>query len=124
MTVVTTQQELEAAKERGDEQIIIEGELANKLKQSKKITMVGAGTLALLTAAVGAATVTAPVSGGLSYLMAAPIAAMSGLDVAAIILASAIGLTLVIAVFKNYEEISYSAGAMVLRKRQGGSGDK
>ena len=66
MTVVATKQELEAAKERGDVEIIVEGELANKLKKAKKVTMVGAGTLALLTVVIGAATVTAPVTGGIS----------------------------------------------------------
>ena len=124
MAVVTTKQELEAAKKRGDMEIVVKGELANKLKKAKKVTMVGAGTLALLTAAIAAATVTAPVTGGLSYFMAAPIAAASGLEVAAIILASTIGLALLIALFKDYEEISYSDGGMVLRKRQRGSGDK
>ncbi len=49
MTVVTTKQELEDAKERGDAEIIVKGELADKLKTSKKVTMVGAGTLAVLT---------------------------------------------------------------------------
>jgi len=124
MTGVTTKQELEVAKERGDAEIIVEGELADKLKKAKKVTMVGAGTLVLLTAAIGAATVAAPVTGGVSYIMAAPIAAISGLDVAAIILASAVGLALLIALFKDYEEISYSDGRMVLRKRQRDSGDK
>jgi uncharacterized membrane protein len=124
MTVVTTKQELEVAKGRGEVEIIVEGELADKLKKAKKVTMVGAGTLALLTVAIGAATVAAPVTGGVSYFMAAPIAAMSGLDVAAIILASAVGLALLIALFKDYEEISYSDGRMVLRKRQRDSGEK
>jgi len=123
MTVVTTKQELEAAKERGDEEIIVDGELADKLKRAKKVTMVGVGTLTALTAAIAAATVTAPVTGGLSYFAAAPIAAWSGLDVAAIILASAVGLALLIALFKDYEKISYSDGRMALRKRQKGSGD-
>jgi len=86
--------------------------------------MVGAGTLAPLTAAIAATSVAVPVTGGLSYIVAAPIAVWSGVDVAVIILASAIGLTLLIAIFRNYEEISYSAGILVLRKRQGNSGDK
>ena len=124
MTVVTTKQELEAAKERGDVEIIVQGELANKLKKAKQVTMIGGGTLVLLTAAIAAATVTAPVTGGLSYLGAAPISALSGLDIAAIIIASAIGLTLLIGLFKDYEEISYTNAGMVLRKRQTNSGDK
>jgi len=123
MTVVTTKQELEAAKERGDVEIIVEGELVDKLKKAKKVTMVGAGTLAALTAALAAAAVTAPITGGLSLVAAAPIAAWSGVDVAVVILASSIGLTLLNAIFKDYEEIS-SNGRLVLRKRQGNSGEK
>lgn len=124
MSVVTTKQELEAAKERGDVEIIVEGEFANKLKTAKKVTLVGAGTLGLITVAIAAATLTAPVTGGLSYFAAAPVAALSGLEIAAIITASAIGLTLLIAVFKDYEEISYSDGRLVLKKRQTDSGSK
>ena len=124
MTVVATKQELKAAKERGDVEIIVEGELANKLKKAKKVTMVGAGTLALLTVVIGAATVTAPVTGGISYFAAAPVAVMSGLEISAIIIASALGLALLIALFKEYEEVEFSNGKMVLRKRQSNSGDK
>lgn len=124
MTVVATKQELEAAKERGDVEIIVEGELANKLKKAKKVTMVGAGTLALLTVVIGAATVTAPVTGGISYFAAAPVAVMSGLEISAIIIASALGLGLLIALFKNYEEVEFSSGKMVLRKRHSNSRDK
>lgn len=123
MSVVTTKQELKAAKDRGDTKIIVKGDLANKLKTSKKITMVGAGTLAVLTVALGAATVTAPVTGGLSYFAVAPVAALSGMEIAAIITASAVGLTLLIAVFKDYEEISYSNGNLVLRRKKSKSGD-
>jgi hypothetical protein len=116
MEVVTTKQELEAAKGRGVLEIIIEGELADKLKKTKKITLIGGGALALLTVAVAAATVTAPATGGLSYFAAAPIAALTGVDIAAIIVASSIGLALLFAIFKDYEEISYEQGRMVLKK--------
>jgi hypothetical protein len=105
-------------------EIIVEGELANKLKKAKKVTMVRAGTLALLTVVIGATTVMAPVTGGISYFAAAPVAAMSGLEIAAIITASSIGLGLLIALFKGYEEVEFSNGKMVLRKRQSDSGNK
>lgn len=115
--VVKSSEELEAAKKRGDKEIIIEGELANKLKRSKNLSMVGAGTLAVVTAVLGVATVSAPFTGGVSYLAAAPVAALTGLEIAAIIAATSVGLALVLAVYKDYEEVSFSDGRLVLRKK-------
>ena len=43
-----------------------------------------------------------PVSGGLSTLAVAPVAALSGFEISAIIIAAAIGLAIVMAVYKNY----------------------
>lgn len=124
MSIVTTKDELKAAQERGDLEIIATGKLADDLKASKKVTKIGAGAAALLTATLGVATLTAPITGGLSYFAAAPVAAMSGFEVAAIILAASLGLALLIALFKDYEEISFTPGdgnglsKLVLRKKQ------
>ncbi|MFM5473706.1 hypothetical protein ACK35S_03440 [Aeromonas veronii] len=67
---------------------------------------------------IGLATVTAPATGGLSYLAAAPVAAFTGLEVAAIITAASLGLGLILAIFKGYEEIGYDKGKLTLKKRQ------
>ena len=111
--VVTTKRELNSAKEKGVEEIIVSGKLADDLKKSKNIAKVGAGTLALLTAAL----VAIPFTGGLSAAAAAPVAALTGLEIAAIIAAASVGLALVIAVFRDYEEISYEDGKLTLRKK-------
>ena len=66
----------------------------------------------------GAATVAAPVTGGISYAVAAPVAVMTGVEIAALITASALGIGLIIALFKGYEEISFEKGKLVLRKKQ------
>jgi len=42
----------------------------------------------------------------------APLSAMTGMEVAAII-AAYIGLTLLLAVYKDYEEVSYSNGVVI-----------
>ena len=111
---VRTKSELESARVQGVEKIIVEGSLANKLKNSKRIAYVGGGTIAVLTAAIAAA----PFTGGVSFLAAAaPIAALTGLEISVIIAVSAVGVTLVIAVFKGYEEIEYSDGRLILRKK-------
>jgi len=117
MSVVSSREELSLAKERGDPEITVTGDLADKLKKSKKITLLGAGTLTVIAAALGVATVAAPVTGGVSYLMAVPVVTLSGMELAAVITAAALGIGFLIAIFKDYEEISYSAGNLVLKKR-------
>ncbi|NMX65643.1 hypothetical protein HBO12_22165 [Pseudomonas sp. WS 5059] len=116
MRVITvrTKTELESAKNAGYEQITVQGELADKLKSSKKIAVAGTITVGLLTAALAAV----PFTGGLSMAAAAPIAALTGLEIAAIIAAASLGLGLIIALFKGYEEISFEKGKMVLKKKQ------
>ncbi|MCD9503955.1 hypothetical protein C9J22_02205 [Photobacterium phosphoreum] len=116
---VTTKAELEKAKEVGAEEIIVKGELADKLKTSKKVAMLSGVGLVAVTAAFGVATVAAPVTGGLSYFAAPPIAALTGLEIATIITAASLGLGFIIALFLGYEEISYKKGLLVLRKKQG-----
>lgn len=50
---------------------------------------------------------------------AASAAALTGLEIAAIITASSIGIALILAIFKDYEEVGYSEeGGFILRKKQ------
>jgi NADH:ubiquinone oxidoreductase subunit K len=115
MNVVTvrTKDELATARKSGVEQIVVQGELADKVKRGKKIAFASSITLA----ALGAALVATPMTGGLSFFAAAPVAALTGLEIAAIIAAASIGLALIIALFKDYEEISYESGKLVLKKK-------
>ncbi|HEE9764884.1 TPA: hypothetical protein R8F97_005891 [Pseudomonas putida] len=115
MTVVTvtTKDELDKARKSGVEKIVIQGDLADKVKRGKKIAFAGSITIA----ALGAALAAAPMTGGLSFFAAAPVAALTGLEIAAIIAAASIGIALIIAVFKDYEEISYESGKLVLKKK-------
>ncbi|MBD1389380.1 hypothetical protein IC617_08075 [Neiella sp. HB171785] len=117
-TIVKTKEELQQAKESGAELILVKGELANKLKKSKKVAQLSGVGLAALTAALGVATVTAPATGGISYLAAAPVAALTGVEIAAIIAAASLGIGLVVAIFMGYEEIDYSEGSLKLRKKR------
>ncbi len=118
MTVtVTTKQELKEAQESHIENIIVMGELADKIKKAQKITKLGKVGLAVLTTAIGIGVVTAPMTGGLSLLAAAPVAATTGLGTAAIISASAVGIALILAVYKGYDEISYENGKITFRRK-------
>ena len=116
--IVTTKEELKKAQEEKVENIIVSGDLADKLKKAKQITKLGATGLGILTAALGVGIVAAPITGGISMFAAAPVAALTGLEIAAIITASALGIALIIALFKDYEEISFEKGKMTLRKKQ------
>ena len=115
---VRTKEELEQAKESGAAIIIVKGELADKLKKSKKVAQLSGVGLAVLTTALSVATVTAPATDGISNFIAAPVATLTGLEIAAIIAAASIGIALIIALFLDYEEIYYSNGTLHLRKRQ------
>jgi hypothetical protein len=121
MTIVRTREELKVAQESGVPEITVIGDLAEKLKKAKKVAGLGGAALATLGAAIGIATVTAPATGGLSYVAfatsAAPVAAMTGLEIAAIIYAAFLGIGLLIALFKDYEEISFEDGKMILKKK-------
>ena len=109
---VTTKAELEAAKNAKVSEIVVVGKLANDLKKAKKVMTLGAIGLMVLTGAIGLA----PFTGGVSLGVAATAAALTGLEISAIIIASAIGLSLVLAVFKGYEEVGYSDGNMRLKR--------
>ncbi len=114
---VKTRDELLKAKNENYDEIILVGAIANNLKKSKKITTLGKGALGVLTATFGAATVIAPTTGGLSYAVLAPVAFLTGLEIVAIIAALSIGIALILAIFKGYEEISYKPDKLVLRKK-------
>ncbi|HAS0861466.1 TPA: hypothetical protein I3314_001538 [Enterobacter hormaechei subsp. xiangfangensis] len=112
--IVRTKDELERAKANKAQYITIEGELATKVKRGKTVAKASGVSLALLTAALAAT----PFTGGMSALAAAPIAAMSGFEIAAIIAAASIGITLIIAIFKDYEEIEAGDGKLKLKRRK------
>lgn len=111
--VVTSKEELEKAKEAGVDTIIVKGEFAEKLYKARKLTTIGSVALAAIVGVVG----TTAVTGGLSMAALAPVAAMSGIDVAIIIIAATIGIGLILALYKEYEviEVGYDSGGMVLR---------
>lgn len=119
--IVKTKEQLKKAMDLKYTEIIAEGDLAKKLKKSKSITKLSAKTLKILTVALGAGVLASPLTGGtslgVSLASLVPISALTGLEVAAIVASSFLGVALIIAVFKEYEEIEYSKGKLVLRKK-------
>ena len=115
---VKTKDELKNALETKPVQIIVKGDLADKLKKAKKISKLSKVSLAVLTAALGAGAATVPFTGGLSLAAFFVPAASTGLSVAAIITASALGIALILAVYRGYDEIEYRPGELTLRRKR------
>lgn len=105
-TIVKTRQELEAAQKNKFDKIMIVGDLAEQVKKAEKVGMAGKTTIAILLSTLGIAAVTAPITGGLSFALAAPAAALTGMEIAAIIAASAIGIRLVASIFEDYKTVT------------------
>lgn len=114
--IVRTKNELAQAKKNNASVIIIEGELANNVKKSKRIAYAGTGTIAAITAAVAAA----PFTGGLSTVAAISVATLTGFEIAAIAAVCFVGVGLLVALFKDYEEIEFDGKKkrLVLKRKQ------
>ena len=119
---VTTKKDIEKAKKEKYDEIIISGKLADQFKKAKKIAFAGKLTLLTLTAIAGTTIAIAPVTGGTSVALGATslvaVSAVTGFEIAAIIAASSIGISLLVAIFSGYEEIGYKEGELTLRKKQ------
>lgn len=115
---VSTKEELKLAVKNKEKMIIIKGDLAKKVHASKKITKMSKVAIATILAGVGGTAaiglVAAPATGGTSvaFLMGAAGTATgtaTGVGAAsavpAIIIASAIGISLIMAVYKDYSVV-------------------
>ena len=116
--IVTTEDALKKAQQDKVEEIIIVGELAEKIHKSKKIATLGAVGIAAIAALipVGAST------GGVAYLAAVPVAMATGVSIPIIIFAVLFGLFLLIQLFKEYDEVDFEIGEkgakLKLRRKQ------
>lgn len=121
--VVYTAQELAQAQKSGAERILVKGQLASKLDTAlKAIKNMSASTLNALALVLSGAALLAPFTGGVSLGAAGTVMGTLGAAVtaAAIAAISAIGLSLVIAVVKGYDEVKISGGGLelVIKKHQ------
>lgn len=115
---VNTKEELKKAIDDKYDEIIVKGELAKKLNKAKKINKLSKAKLGILSTALAAGAVTAPMTGGLSFAAAAPIATLTGIEIAVIIAVIFIGITLVIAVCTGYDVIEFSKDPLTLRLKR------
>ncbi len=116
--VVYDRESLEQAQKSGAQRIVVKGELAHKLEAAfKALRSVGASSLNTLALVLSGAALFAPFTGGVSLGAAGTVMGTVGaaLTATAIAAISAIGLSLVIAVFKGYDEIKLAGGGLELR---------
>ncbi len=118
MCIIRTKDELERAVDQGVQEIIIEGELAKKVRTGRKLKLYGAATIA----AIGAAIAATPFTAGLSLAIGAPaIAVLTGTEIALIIVCITLGIGLLLAIWKGYEEVIWEPGPppkLILRRKQ------
>ena len=119
--IVRTKQELENAMKNKLQSFEVEGELAEKIKKGQKITRLSKATLSLLGASI-AGIAAAPVTGGVSGIAgltgATTIATITGMEIAVIMAVAFIGLSVLIALFKDYsieEETDLPNGKIKLK---------
>ncbi|MCF7939852.1 MAG: hypothetical protein K9L68_14765 [Spirochaetales bacterium] len=113
-TRVSTKEELDEAIDRGCQTIRIVGKLAGQVYRTRALAHVSPALLGSAAASLGFA----PATGGLSLALGVmPTTAMSGVSIGALIIAISIGLSLLIALFKNYEVIDYRHGSLTLHKK-------
>lgn len=115
--VVYTPQELEQAHKDGAERIVVKGPLAKKLSTALKcLRSVGAPSYNTLALVLSGAALLSPFTGGVT-VMGTLGAAVTAAAIAAL---SAIGLSLVIAVLKGYDEVKLGGGGveLVIKKKK------
>lgn len=100
---VRTKEELKSAVDAKTELIIIKGELAEKLNTGFKIKKASKWSIGILAASLGAV----PLTGGMSMAAEAPIAALTGIEIVAIIAVASIGIALIILVCREYYEVRF-----------------
>lgn len=113
--VITTKEELEKALDQGDEEIIIEGELAKQIHDSQSLQAMDEGAITSLGAAAGAVSV----SGSLSTVNAPIIAALMGTPLNFVIALIVMGFELLLGIWAKYDEIEFDAGnppRLILRR--------
>ena len=114
---VTTKDELKSAVDAGYDEIKISGDLAKKVKNAYKIKKYSKVAVAALVTAIGATAVTGPL--GLAF--AAPIAVVTGMEIAVILAVIFLGIGFVFFLTDHYDvdiEITTNPPAIIIRKKK------
>lgn len=125
--VVYTPEQLKEAQKSGAKRILVKGDLAKKLSTAfKGLGSLSTTSLNTLALCLSGAALFAPFTGGVSLGAAGTVMGTVGaaLTATAIAAISAIGLSLVLAVFKGYDEIKLGGGGVELVIKKNRNKDK
>jgi hypothetical protein len=103
---VRSKAELQDAIRGREREITVEGPLAKHLHHGRKLPGISRLALAVLAAAI----VGIPISGAISGVAIAPIAALTGVEIALIIAAIVLGIALLKTVWRDYDEVEFDFG--------------
>lgn len=95
---VTTKKDLKKAVDAGCEEIYITGKLAERVVTAYKIRKYSKPAIAALATALAATTVTGP----LGLAVAAPIVAVTGMEIALIVAVASLGIALILSIIGIY----------------------
>lgn len=124
--VVRTKEELKRAYAEKVDEIIVEGKMAKQirdLERIKQFSPVAIGALAAAGVAFAAGSVAGPLKGGMSFIIESAVltttVTTTGLSIPLIIFACAVGVSLLFAIFKEYDVIEASGMGIkiILRKK-------
>lgn len=118
--IVQTKEQLAEARKSKTAEIVIRGELAKSVHNGKKIVTMSKVALA----AVGVAIAAIPFTGGGSAVGAAGVTAvasaagLSGFEIGCLVAITFVGAALMLAVWKEYDEINFSQDPLELTLRR------
>lgn len=103
--LVRTREELKRALDEKVAEVEAQGELAERLSKAVSLRKLSKWTLRILSIGI----VGMPFTAGQSALVAAPLAALTGLEIAVILAVAFLGVALVLQILKDYEVVDIGA---------------
>lgn len=115
LKTIRTKEQLRDIQRLGVDEIELLGELADKLKAAQQVAKLGQAGASMLGNVLGAAVV-AGLQKPSEPMMQKAVEA-TGASVNSVVASVGLGVGLVLAIFRDYEEITYEEGRLVLRRR-------
>ena len=102
-TVVYTKEELKRACDAGYEEIIVCGKLAEQIYKIRRIFSLSKASILGLAAICGPLSIASVTVGGASVKPLEKAAKLTGIEIAIIITAVSVGISLIYSIYKNYD---------------------
>jgi hypothetical protein len=113
--IVSTKDQLILAQKNKEAEIIIEGELAKKIHNGRKLVKVGKWSLLVLAAGL----VAAPFTGGTTAVAGfSAAAATAGVEVTLMTSILLLGVAFLFALYKDYDEVDFDLAKLRLQLRR------